>query len=96
MRCTLHGELTIVEAAKIKAQLLGALAGKGALELDTTGVVEADAAGLQVLLSAMKSAAGTKTPIVYPPEARGSAVSAGLDLLGLSACDWNSKDWNHG
>jgi anti-anti-sigma regulatory factor len=96
MKCALNGELTITAGAKVRSELLLAIAGEGPFEIDTTGVNEVDAAGLQLLLAAMKSAASTRIPILFPPEARGAAVTAGLELLGLAARDWNLEDWTHG
>jgi anti-anti-sigma regulatory factor len=57
MMCTLTGELTIARVEEVKAVLLKALAQGGSLELDTKQVSEVDAAGLQVVLAALKSAA---------------------------------------
>lgn len=96
MKCTLSGELTIAAASKVKADLLQALAGTGPLEVDTTQISEIDGAGLQVLLAAFKSAASARIPIVFPSQARGAAVSAGLGLIGLTEPDWNGEDWIHG
>lgn len=96
MKCTLTGELTIAAAAKAKTELLQALAGQGSLDLDTTGVSEVDAAGLQILLAAFKSAASAKMAVVFPPEARGAAVTAALGVLGLNAHDLLCEGSNHG
>lgn len=96
MKCTLNGELTIARAAEIKAELLQAVAGNGPFKLDTAGVTEVDAAGLQLLLAAMNSAASRKNPVVFPPEARGTAVSDALELVGLASSDWNNKDSGNG
>ncbi len=96
MRCTLVDGLTITTASRAKADLLQAMSGSGAFEVDTTGVHDVDGAGLQVLLAAFKSAVSAKIPVVFPPDARGTAVTACLDLLGLSSCDWNHEDWIHG
>jgi anti-anti-sigma regulatory factor len=96
MKCTLTGELTITAAARARSELLQAIAGQGSFDLDTTGVLELDAAGLQVLLAALKSAASAKIPIGFPPTARGPVVTAGLELLGLNARDWNHEGPNHG
>ena len=92
MKCTLSGELTIAAAAEVKGQLLQALEARGPLELDTSCVTEVDAAGLQVLLAALKSAASAKIPIRFPREARGPAVATGLALLGLATRDWTHHD----
>ena len=96
MQCTLTGDLTIGAAAEAKQQLLHALAGEGPLELDTRQVTEVDAAGLQVLLAALRSAANAKIPIRFPADLRGPAVESGLRLLGLAERDWNYEDLSHG
>lgn len=96
MKHALNGELTIANAAKIKAELLHAVSSDGPFELDTTGVGEVDAAGLQLLLAAMKSAATRGAVIVFPPQARGDAVGGALDLMGLGSRDWNNEDSRHG
>ena len=96
MQCTLTGDLTIGAAAEAKQQLLHALAGDGTLELDTRQVTEVDAAGLQVLLAALRSAANAKIPIRFPADRHGTVVGLGLRLLGLAEQDWNYKDFSHG
>lgn len=96
MRHELKGELTIAKAASIKAELLRAVSANGPFELDTSGVSEVDAAGLQLLLSAMKSAARRNATIVFPAHARGDAVSDALELLGLGSRDWSGEDFGHG
>ena len=96
MQCTLTGDLTIGAAAEAKQQLLHALAGEGPLELDTREVTEVDAAGLQVLLAALRSAANAKIPIRFPADLRGPVVGTGLRLLGLAERNWNHEDLSHG
>jgi len=96
MQCTLTGDLTIGAAAEAKSQLLQALAGEGPLELDTRQVTDVDAAGLQVLLAALRSAAHAKIPVRFPADLRGSAVGTGLRLFGLAERDWNDEDFSHG
>lgn len=96
MQCTLTGDLTIAAAAETKGQLLQALAGEGPLELDTRQVTEVDAAGLQVLLAALRSAANAKIPIRFPADCHGPVVGRGLGLLGLTERDWNHEDVGYG
>jgi anti-anti-sigma regulatory factor len=95
MQCTLIGDLTIAAAADARMKLLQALAGDGPLELDTSQVTEIDAAGLQVVLAALRSAAKAKIPIRFAPELHGPVVEAGLRLMGLAELDWNHEDFNH-
>jgi anti-sigma B factor antagonist len=96
MKCTLKNELTIARAAEIRTDLLQALAEGGTFELDTRQVTEVDAAGLQILLAALKSALGARAPIRFSEDMRGPAVSAGLRLLGLAERSWGDEDVNHG
>jgi ABC-type transporter Mla MlaB component len=95
MQCTLTGDLTIAAAADARMKLLQALAGDGPLELDTSQVTEIDAAGLQVVLAALRSAARAKIPIRFPPNLYGPVVGAGLRMVGLAKLDWNQEDFNH-
>ncbi len=96
MICKLDAELTIATAAKVKSDLLQAIAGGGPFELDTRQVTEVDAAGLQLLLAAFKSAVGAKIPVRFPAESRSPAVTAGLALLGFTGADAPSEDVLHG
>jgi anti-sigma B factor antagonist len=56
-RGRLAGELTIYQAAALKAALVEAVAAQPELELDLSGVTELDTAGLQLLLMARQYAA---------------------------------------
>jgi anti-anti-sigma regulatory factor len=94
MKCTLTGALTISAAADVRAQLLQALAGEGALELDTTQVTDVDAAGLQLLLAACKSASQAGIPVQFPAQAQGDVVETSFKVLGLENFAWSSL--NHG
>jgi anti-anti-sigma regulatory factor len=96
MKCTLSGELTIGAASRIKDDLLRALAGDGAFQLDTCGVTEVDAAGLQLLLGAFKSAARANIPVLFPSESRGAAVATGFALLGLDQLNGTLEVSLHG
>jgi len=96
MKCTLTGDLTIASATDTRMHLIRALAGEGPLALDTSQVTEVDAAGLQILLAAFKSAAHAGIVVHFPKEVRGDAVATGFDLLGLAGHDWNNQDRSHG
>lgn len=63
VRISVVGSMTIYEAATQKGELLAALAGAPALELDLGGVDEADTAGLQLLLLLRREAAAGGKPV---------------------------------
>ena len=56
-RMALDGELTIYRAADLKREVLAALRQARVLEIDLSGVIELDSAGLQVLMLAKQTAA---------------------------------------
>ncbi|QJD90900.1 STAS domain-containing protein [Duganella dendranthematis] len=56
-RISLDGELTIYRAADLKVSVLEALRKTRVLEIDLSGVIELDTAGLQVLMLAKQTAA---------------------------------------
>ena len=56
-RIALDGELTIYRAADLKREVLAALRQARVLEIDLSGVIELDSAGLQVLMLAKQTAA---------------------------------------
>jgi len=91
----MNGELTIATAAQARAQLLQALDAGAHLDLDTREVTEVDAAGLQLLLAAFRSARERKIQVSYSADARGDAVSAGLLLMGISERAWTDEK-DHG
>lgn len=62
-RISLAGSMTIYEAAAQKAELLAALAGASALELELGQVDEADTAGLQLLLLLRREGARAGKPV---------------------------------
>ena len=55
-RMALDGELTIYRAADLKLEVLAALRQARVLEIDLSGVIELDSAGLQVLMLAKQTA----------------------------------------
>jgi ABC-type transporter Mla MlaB component len=95
MQCTLIGDLTIAAAADARMKLLQALAGDGPLELDTRQVTEIDAAGLQVVLAALRSAAKARIPIRFTTDLRGPVLGGWLRMMGLAELDWKQEDFNH-
>jgi anti-sigma B factor antagonist len=60
-RCVhLEGELTVYRAVELRMTLQAALAEAGDLELDLARVTELDSAGVQLLLSAKKTAVASQ------------------------------------
>ena len=53
-RVTLSGEMTIYNAAQIKATLAEAMRGAVELEVDLSGIADIDTAGLQLMLIAKR------------------------------------------
>lgn len=83
----LEGELTIYCAQETRQQLAQALAGMdenaaAMLEIDLSGVVEADTAGMQLLLAARRQAQATGGEVVLKDCS--PAVTEVMALLGLS------------
>jgi anti-anti-sigma factor len=57
LRIAIEGEMTIYRAADLKVEVLEALRKTRVLEIDLSGIVELDTAGLQVLMLAKQTAA---------------------------------------
>jgi anti-sigma B factor antagonist len=77
------GDMTIYSAAAMKEQLLGALGGAAALQLDLSNVAELDTCGLQALLWAKRTAeaAGGSLTLLAPSP----AVREVFELCGLAS-----------
>jgi anti-sigma B factor antagonist len=84
-RVCVEEEMTIYTAARHKVLLLDAVRGSGTrpLEIDLSGVTEIDSAGVQVMLAARRSAAGSGRALRFI--AGDSAVRSTLALLGLDS-----------
>ena len=78
----LDGDVTVQFAAEHKAVLLSALEAAEALELDLSGVIEMDAAGLQLLLLLKREAQSLGKTLRL--EAPSGAV---LEILALARLD---------
>ncbi len=79
-------ELTIAQAAPLKARLLAAVAqasSKEELLLDGRKVIAVDVTGLQVLIAAWESAAARGRKIGFSPGARSVALDAAAATAGL-------------
>jgi anti-anti-sigma regulatory factor len=84
MIATLPPELTIAGADALKAALLDALARGEPVELDGRAVQEVDAAGLQVLCAARRSAAARGVPLAFQRDGRSPALVQAVELAGLA------------
>lgn len=85
MIATLPTELTIARAEELKGALLAALATGEPVELDGRAVEDVDAAGLQILVAARRSAAARGSRLAFAPAARSAALIAAISLAGLSS-----------
>lgn len=81
-RLALAGELTIFTAQACKEQLLAALAGGEAVEVDLSAVTEIDSAGLQLLIAAKREAAARNQALQFAGHS--SPVVDLLDLCNLA------------
>ncbi len=77
-------ELTLTGAAALKTALLEALAGAPRVELDARAVAEVDAAGLQVLCAARRSAVARGLGLGFQPGGRSPALVRAIELAGLA------------
>ena len=85
------GDLDIYNVEATRERLLDHLADKAGLELDLAGVETCDAAGLQLLVSARRSAvAGGKLFRILNPA---PAVKQCGELLGVKPETWHSPDY---
>jgi len=78
----LKGELTIGKADAARDQLLAALERAQHVMVDLSGVAEFDSAGLQILLAAKKSAAGSGKTLRFTDSSL--PVLDVLNLVGLA------------
>jgi UDP-N-acetyl-D-mannosaminuronic acid transferase (WecB/TagA/CpsF family) len=79
-------ELTIAQAAALKARLLAAVAGAPGQEevlLDGRKVTAADVTGLQLLIAAWESAAARGRKVGFAPGARSKVLDAAAETAGL-------------
>ena len=77
----IEGEMTIYRAAELKAVLLDAIDAQSTPELDLSGVVEIDTAGVQLLMMSRRAAEAKAKPLKII--ARSDKVASTLALLGL-------------
>ncbi len=72
----LSGRLTINEAERVRDELLRALAGCGRLSLNTADLETVDAAGLQLLIAARRSAGLAGKSLRLVPAPAGALLAA--------------------
>lgn len=87
MTVELPAQLTIANASRLKAALLDALDRGGDVALAAGAVAEVDAAGLQVLCAARKSALARKQRLALVPGARSEAFARAVETAGLGRTD---------
>lgn len=92
MDLRLPEELTIAEAADLRLRLLAALEGGAPVVLDGGAVADVDAAGLQLLCAARRSAAarGVKLTLRGP---RGGPLARALEAAGLALVPDGAPAW---
>jgi anti-anti-sigma regulatory factor len=83
MVISLPEELTIAEAADLRVRLLAALEGGGPVVLDGGAVADVDAAGLQLLCAARRSAAARGVTLTLRGP-RGGPLARALEGAGLA------------
>jgi anti-sigma B factor antagonist len=77
------GEMTIYQAAELKAELLPCLELGAELEINLSGVSEMDTAGFQLLLLTKRVAAGVGKPLRLTEHSQ--ATLEVLDLLNMAS-----------
>ncbi len=83
MIVALPSQLTIANVAEWKAILLGALGENKEVKLDAHALTGADVAGLQLLLSAWKSARAARVTFEFLPGRRSEALDRAALEAGL-------------
>lgn len=85
MVVNLPQELTVAVAVELRAQLLAALGGPpGALELDASAVADVDAAGLQVLCAARRTAEARGMSLTVKSGTCSPALARAVEVAGLA------------
>ncbi len=90
MIVTLPPDLIISQAAALRSLLLAALQAGQPVELDGRSVQEVDAAGLQVLCAARRSALARGTSLGFVRGGRSLALIDGIELAGMGITDAES------
>lgn len=84
MTFPLPPELTIAQAAPLKQRLLDALRTGGPVLLDARAVTAVDAAGLQLLQAAHRSALASGQVLAFADGVRGAVIEKAVEEAGLA------------
>jgi anti-anti-sigma regulatory factor len=84
MTVNLPAELTIANAARIKAALLEALDQGGDVAISAAEVTEVDGAGLQVLCAARKTSLARRQRLAIVAGGRSKAFARAVETAGLA------------
>lgn len=87
----IQGDLTIFEIARLQAAMLETLDEQGGLVLDLKEVEACDAAGVQLLCAAQKTALGEA--LLFQVSEVSNAVLEALDRSGVEPRDALGADW---
>jgi len=83
-RIELTGAITIREIEAVRHGLLSKLETKAPLEIDMSGVTEADISLIQLMIAAEKSGASIRLSRPYPEAVQQVLARSGLDTAGAS------------
>jgi anti-anti-sigma regulatory factor len=83
-RIQLSGAITIREIEAVRRDLLAKLAAKNPLEVDLSGVTEADISLIQLMLAAEKSGAPIRLAPSYPEVVQQVLARSGIDAVGAT------------
>ncbi|MDQ7247178.1 STAS domain-containing protein [Dongia sedimenti] len=83
-RIELSGAITIREIEAVRRDLLAKLEAKKPLEVDLSGVTEADISLIQLMLAAEKSGAPIRLAQSYPEAVQQVLARSGIDAAGAT------------
>lgn len=83
-RIELSGAITIREIEAVRRDLLAKLEAKRPLEVDLSGVTEADVSLIQLMLAAEKSGAPIRLASSYPEAVQQVLARSGIDAVGAT------------
>jgi anti-anti-sigma regulatory factor len=83
-RIELSGAITIREIEAVRRDLLARLEAKKPLEVDLSGVTEADISLIQLMLAAEKSGASVRLATRHPEVVQQVLARSGIDAVGAT------------